>query len=103
LSGYPKPRQDAKTRVLRNVKTVDTGYADSDGVKSSCWLWQGETDRNGYGRIKREGVRVSAHWVLKGDPPDGLEVDHLCRQRACVRPSHLEYVTHEENERRKPR
>lgn len=92
---YPKPRQSVRKRVLHNVKAEDRGY------DTPCWIWLGEVDRNGYGRIKRNGVRVPAHWVIKGDPPEGLEVDHLCKQRACVRPEHLEYVTHAENNRRK--
>lgn len=72
-----------------------------DGEPHACWIWQHEVDRNGYGRIKRDGVRVPTHWLLIGDPPEGMEVDHLCKQRACVRPEHLEYVTHAENNRRK--
>lgn len=92
---YPKPRQNVRKRVLLGSKAEDRGY------ETPCWIWQGEVDRNGYGRIKRDGVRVPTHWIIKGDPPAGLEVDHLCRQRACVRPEHLEYVTHAENNRRK--
>jgi hypothetical protein len=95
MSRYPRRRQDVRKRVLLGVRSEDRGF------DTPCWLWQGETDRNGYGRIKRDGRRIPVHWVLIGDPAEGLEVDHLCRQRACVRPEHLEYVTHAENNRRK--
>ena len=73
-----------------------------------CWEWRSSRDDRGYGRFKM-GPRhaqksIRAHrvaWVLKHGPvPDGLELDHLCRNHACVRPSHLEPVTHAENVRR---
>lgn len=93
--GYPKPRRSARYRVLHNIEVVDLGYI------SPCWRWLGEVDRNGYGRVKDKGTRIPAHWAIKGKPPEGLEYDHLCEQRACVRPDHGEYVTHAENLRRK--
>jgi hypothetical protein len=94
--------KSARDRVLDNIKPVDLGYI-LDGEPSKCWLWQGETDRDGYGKIKHEGKYIPPHWTLMGNvrngyrPPkvDGeeMEVDHLCKQRLCVRPKHLEYVT----------
>ena len=92
---YPVPRLTARKRVLSNISKEDMGF------DTPCWLWLGETDRNGYGRIKRRGKYVPVHWILKGDPPDGLEVDHLCKIRSCVRPEHLEFVTRQENMRRR--
>jgi len=92
---YPVPRQSVRKRVLAGLLEADRGFL------SPCWLWQGRVDRNGYGRIKRDGVEVPVHWILKGDPPEGMEVDHLCKQRACVNPDHLEFVTREENLRRR--
>ena len=73
-------------------------------VSSGCWEWVGRTGKDGYGSVgaarnSRLAHRVSYEWWM-GDIPDGLEIDHLCRNRACVRPDHLEPVTHMENVRR---
>lgn len=60
--------------------------------------------KQGYTRITVKGVRWLAHrleWEkINGPVPEGLELDHLCRNRWCVNPDHLEPVTHQENIRR---
>lgn len=66
-----------------------------------CWLFTRSLGRDGYGKIAIQGRhhkahRVSYEWEY-GPIPEGLEPDHLCRVHACVRPSHLEAVTHREN------
>lgn len=73
-----------------------------------CWFWTGRPTAGGYGQIGIIGENgrklYQAHrvvyetWVRP--IPDGLELDHLCRNRACVRPDHLEPVSHIENVRR---
>ena len=69
-----------------------------------CWMWSGPVDRVGYGSIQRRGITMRAHRAvyedLVGPVPAGLELDHLCRNKACVNPAHLEPVTHSENLRR---
>lgn len=65
-----------------------------------CWLWTGAKQSLGYGTIGGGTDKMLAHHVLVGKPPKGLEYDHLCRIRNCVRPDHLELVTHAENVRR---
>lgn len=69
-----------------------------------CWEWTGLKDRKGYGRFGVGGQETGAHryaWTLmRGPVPEGLEIDHLCRNHGCVRPSHLEPVTRGENARR---
>lgn len=77
---------------------------------SGCMLWFGARNRSGYGTI---GVGARAHskpmnrvahrvaWLLEhGEMAEGLVLDHLCRNPACVNPRHLEPVTHTVNMRR---
>lgn len=71
---------------------------------STCWWWNGSIESNGYGRFKAGGRKWSPHRLAyehwNGQLKDGLEIDHLCRNRSCVNPAHLEQVTHRENSRR---
>jgi hypothetical protein len=71
---------------------------------SGCWLWNGGLNPKGYGQMRRDNRRLQVHRyayeLLVGPIPEGLELDHLCRVRCCVRPDHLEPVTHAENLRR---
>jgi hypothetical protein len=71
------------------------------GSEDACWEWTGGKWPTGYGAFKLNGTHVNAHRVsyelLVGDIPDGLVVDHLCRNRGCVNPAHLEPVTFREN------
>lgn len=74
---------------------------------NGCWEWQGELNSNGYGRVWRNNKRIMAHRgfyeLHRGPIPEGLELDHLCRNKPCVNPAHLEPVTHAENVRRAAR
>lgn len=66
-------------------------------AESTCWLWIGATDRDGYGKLGFGGKSFQAHrWGYQSlvEPiRDGLVLDHLCRVRNCVNPDHLEPVT----------
>lgn len=66
------------------------------GGDDECWIWTAAI-AHGYGRIKWGDRVAMAHRVvyelLVGPIPEGLDIDHLCRVRACVNPSHLEPVT----------
>jgi hypothetical protein len=67
----------------------------------NCWEWTGYLSWNGYGQFKFAGRRAYAHRVSYeleyGEIPARLQIDHLCRNRKCVKPSHLRAVTQREN------
>ena len=66
----------------------------------NCWEWAGVRNQDGYGRMRVHGRYVTAHRlayeIRKGPSPDGLTLDHLCRNRGCVNPDHLDAVSHKE-------
>lgn len=66
-----------------------------------CWEWLGNKTLDGYGRLQVGGSRRRAHRIAyelaRGPIPPGLVLDHLCRNRSCVNPEHLEPVTDREN------
>jgi hypothetical protein len=74
---------------IRNRVNVDPA--------TGCWVWAGTIQRGGYGNACLGGRVRPAHRVFyedaRGSIPEGLDLDHLCRNRACVNPDHLEPVT----------
>lgn len=71
--------------------------------ENGCWIWQRGLTYKGYGACNRDGFQTAHRWYyaqLVGQIPEGMQLDHLCRVRACVNPGHLEPVTAGENTRR---
>lgn len=67
----------------------------------NCWNWTGQKSEKGYGLFSVQRKRKRAHQIAYllsvGPIPDGLQLDHLCRNKSCVNPEHLEPVTSREN------
>lgn len=74
---------------------------DKVSGEAGCWLWTGALNADGYGAVGRDNKVLRVHRVtyelLVGPIPDGMQLDHLCRNRACCNPKHLEPVTNKEN------
>jgi hypothetical protein len=101
---YPTPER-LRTRCKGDHGVPADRLARSYIVETSgCWRWVKGTTGSGYGHFSLGSVYYQAHvivWIVeRGMPPAGLEPDHLCRNRWCVNPDCIEWVTHVENIRR---
>jgi hypothetical protein len=99
---YPRRKRTLEERFYAKVQKTD-----------SCWVWIGARHSQGYGQLftantvngnpRPEKAHRVAYELLIGPIPDGLQIDHLCRNKVCVNPAHLEAVTQKENLARRQR
>lgn len=82
------------------MRTKQSVSGRFDVTDNGCWQWTGPVDQNGYGKFGRNVAHRRAYEELVGPVPEGLELDHLCHNRGCINPAHLEPVTRAENIRR---
>lgn len=106
------PQENRRLIIISKIEArcsiVDTGFI-LDGSASPCHLWTGPTSGTGrgggYGRMSLDSQTVAVHIVTYthyfGFIPSKKQVDHLCNQRLCCNPAHLELVTHLTNQRRR--
>ena len=85
-----------------NEKTLADRFWEKVEITDDCWNWIGSVRNDGYGQIWHVNRVIKAHHaslIVHGEEPyrDGLVVDHICRNRRCVRPAHLRFVTPKEN------
>jgi hypothetical protein len=101
-------RSSILDRIMERVLVEDLGFT-VDGMPSPCHIWQGPTSGEGkgggYGRMSLNGQTVATHLVVYthyfGYIPGKKQIDHLCNQRLCCNPAHLELVTHLKNQKRR--
>lgn len=94
--------EDRKEEIRRTIR------GNSTVTPSGCWQWQAAITDNGYSylAVRVNGLLVdqrghrASYTAFVGPIPDGLVIDHLCRNRACVNPAHLEPVKQRTNLRR---
>ena len=86
----------AMTRFVEYV-----AWSDQRHNGTRCLVWTRKTNSKGYARFSVAGRNVMVHrWIYEkwvGPIPDGLVIDHLCRNRRCVNPAHMEPVTNRQN------
>jgi HNH endonuclease len=91
-----KPKTSGISRFINHIVRGENG----------CWIWTGALKDNGYGAFggeyKNGYSHIFSYEYFNGVIAEDLEIDHLCRNRACCNPKHLEAVTHQENMLRSP-
>ena len=89
---------DYRSARGRLQELIRTGYPDRP---DECWLWPGSKKPDGYGQVRHGGRMQYAHRVAYelhvGPIPDGQVLDHICHERDCFNPRHLQPVTQSEN------
>lgn len=88
-------------RINKSIPFTDLVRSETAENDKGCWVWQRMKNRKGYARIRWNGKIIEIHRMAYeafiGPIPEGLVIDHLCRNPSCLNPEHLEAVTHKEN------
>lgn len=106
IQHYTKARSSGMPKVIGVMSLYERLMKNSIRSEAGgCWIWQLKPNNSGYGSVSVPGAgkalahRASyEHYI--GTIPDGLVIDHLCRNRLCINPDHLEAVSQAENVRR---
>lgn len=99
---YYQLRQGQELRLLRAQVTPEQRFWKNVYKTESCWEWTSSINKvNGYGYFRIDGRFRLAHrvaWNFTNGPiPEGMDIDHRCANRKCVRPDHLRVVTRSQN------
>ena len=99
---YQRIRRNGTLSARKSYSSAEEAFAARTKQSGDCIVWTGTKTNKGYGTITDSQSRVYVHrysWERENGPiPDGLHVDHLCHNRACVKISHLRLATPEQNQ-----
>lgn len=100
LCMHHRRREDRYGDALYEPTILDRFFAKVD-AEGDCWEWTANKDKDGYGKFRDGDKHYRAHRFvyeqMVGPIPDGLVIDHLCKNTSCVNPDHIEPVTWAEN------
>lgn len=93
---------EKKTKEPKEKRTIEQVLFAGRKILNECWLWTKATNQKGYGAITYKGLKEKrvhriSYMLYVGKIKPGLSIDHLCRNRNCFNPNHLEAVTNKEN------
>ena len=91
--------------VLGDIAFLTGSFWPKVNKSGECWQWMGGKTPNGYGHVNvwtgNRKTTAATHRVsyelANGEIPNGMEIDHVCHNRGCVKPDHLRVVTHKQN------
>lgn len=96
-----KPEQATRSLSVAKAEAADKRWWANAEQTDGCWLWQGSVNADGYGTIwNGERNRLAHRYgyeMLVGPIPAGMELEHVCTTRLCVKPTHLSVATHATN------
>jgi HNH endonuclease len=98
---YDRQRRTGALDLAPRTSFEDRLWQRVEKRPDGCWVWVAALNGSGYGVVGRDSKVYRVHRIvyelLVRSIPDGLDLDHLCRNRACCNPAHLEPVTNREN------
>ena len=99
---YQQIRKRGAIHITANDLSPSERFWSKVDKSGQCWDWTATIHKTGYGSFRFKGKIALAHRVAfelsKGPIPEGMQIDHTCRQRACVNPDHLRPVTNKQNQ-----
>ena len=100
-SHYNKGLRDGTLEIVQHQRPDDERFWSFVDAEADCWVWTGSRHPTGYGQFAAKGGTKRSHrfaWeLLVGEIPHAMTLDHICRNKPCVNPDHMEVVTAQEN------